>query len=90
MDFIKPQISVENHGFWPKTTDFVVSEFKTKKLFVSFQSRERIQRVSMFFSFFLFFWWGWFKSVDFIIKRVYLRLNWSIYFGKTADLGKNC
>ena len=60
----KLQISAENHGFWaenckfqPKTIDFVVSEFKTKKLFVSFQSRERIQRVSMFFLF-SFFWGG--------------------------------
>ena len=32
--------------------DFLVSEFKTNKLFVSFQSRERIQRVRMFFFFF--------------------------------------
>ena len=29
-----------------------------------------------------------FKSVDLIIKYVYLKLNWSIYFGETADLGK--
>ena len=52
--FKKPRIMVENRRFWPKTVDFLVSEFKTKELFVSFQSRERIQRVSMFFSFFLF------------------------------------
>ena len=45
--------------------------------------------VSMFFLV-SFFWGGWFKSVEFINKPVYLKLNWSIYFGKTADLDKNC
>ena len=65
--------------------DFAVSEFKATKLFISVQSRERIQRVSMFF-----LGGGGFKSVDLMIKCVYLKLNWSIYFGKTADLSKNC
>ena len=38
--------------FGQKTVDFLVSEFKTNTLFVSFQSRERIQMVRMFFFFF--------------------------------------
>ena len=45
----------ENCGFQPKTMDFAVFEFKTRKFFISFQSRERIERVSIFFFFFLFF-----------------------------------
>ena len=85
----KLRILVKNCGFRPKTTDFAVFEFKTRKLFISFQSRERMPRVSIFFSFFLFCGGGGFKSLDLIIKCVYLKLNWSIYFGKTADLGKN-
>ena len=55
----------ENHGFWPKTVDFAASEFKTTKLFISFQSREGIQKVSKVFSF-----GGGVKSVDLIIKCV--------------------
>ena len=51
----KTVIMVKNCGFRSKTTDFAVSEFKTTKLFISFQSRERIQRVSIFFLF-SFFW----------------------------------
>ena len=64
----KPWIMVENRGLWlktvdygkktvdlVKTTDFAVSEFKITKLFISFQSRERIQRVSIFLLF-TFFW----------------------------------
>ena len=47
----KPQIMVKNCRFQSKTVDFAVSEFKTTKLFISFHSRERIQRVSMFFLF---------------------------------------
>ena len=45
---LKPQISVKNR------MDFAVSEFETIKLLISFQSRERIQRVSMFFLFSFF------------------------------------
>ena len=41
--------------FGQKRADFAGFEFKTRKLIISFQSRERIQRLSMFFSFFLFF-----------------------------------
>ena len=48
--------------------DFAVFEFKTRKLFIRFQSRERIQRVSIFFFFFV----GGFKSLDLIIKCVYI------------------
>ena len=50
----KLQIMVKNCGSQSKTMDFAVSDFKTTKFFISFQSRERIQRVSMFFSFFNF------------------------------------
>ena len=87
MVFIKTaDFGQKTMDFGQKKPDFTVSEFKTSKLIISFQSRERIQRVSMFF--FLFFGGGWFKSVDLIIKCVYLKLNWSIYFSKTVDLLK--